>query len=71
MYVIVTCYVCNCDKEQKCVTVVKEELILLIKNPFWKANNFSAIQEIRHTLWNQMVFISGYCTFYYLYFQQS
>jgi len=38
------------------VTVVKNELILCSKNPSWKANNFSAIQEIHHTLWNWLVF---------------
>jgi len=52
-------YTHNFGKKQKCVTVVKIELILHSKNPSWKANNFSAIQEICHTLW----FFKDYSTF--------
>jgi hypothetical protein len=50
-------YVHNFGKKQKCVTVVKKELIQCSKNPSSKANNFSAIQEIRHTLRNWFVFL--------------
>ena len=59
------CYVHSCGKEQNCVTAVEKELILCSKNPSWKANNFSAIQEIPHILQNQLVFLV-YCTFFRL-----